>query len=456
MHKKLSTNNDPCCKQPLHLHMTTVSSTKRSYNLPVALCIALLLSASGCLATYSSEFLWLPLSELKAKERVLVTLTYAHRDKIEHYDCDENTSNCNSRIIALEVKTAFCRFRETGSPLFWPGLLKESFCHPLQQSGFTEAIAVDNQYYQVEVLAKLYPTQYLFIEIADDTVRSWAELPNEGGTGSLVFCSFQQEVHGQNIQKIGFTYTNQDVCHRLSTALTPNKETTANSNITHFLSGTTKIIPILTSPDCSYESIDDSDFYHCSIYKCWSSENTYSGKDTCTGNCLTKDCIYHTHYPYGSEGTERCCQGSPGCYEDCLTPEKPVIIGLTVGFGGLALCLTTTTLICMATHSNICNGVGDGCKAGYRGISRLLGWIAGIISTLTNHCLQCPECCAHSLVAIAGYGDGLEQNQENHDAMDVNGEQLDLGSYILSPRETDAHFSDDPPPSYHDVIVSDN
>ena len=64
------------------------------------------------------EFLWLPLSDLREKERVLVTFTYSHRDEIKH-DCSGNI--CDSQRVAVEEKTGFCRFREVGSQSFQPG-----------------------------------------------------------------------------------------------------------------------------------------------------------------------------------------------------------------------------------------------------------------------------------------------------------------------------------------------
>ena len=381
-------------------------------------------------------FLWIPLSEVKDKDQVLVKFTYGHDEDLRH-DCSVNP--CSSRFVVVNEKTAFCRFRTDSSMLYEPGLLKDLSCEPLQQTGLDEVIVADSSELEVQVLAIPYAKEYLQIELRDETVEPWATLSvtnEEDNYKEIVFCFFQQTIHQKTIKKIGFAFQGQDACYRLSADSDPNIETTEVANITHFLSAATQVIPIRTAPVCSYEGIDDNDFYKCSIYKCWPWKSEYSGKDDCTGKCLTEDCIYITHYPYGSSGTERCCQGSSGCYEDCLEPESSVIIGTTVGLGIPFLCLIGTFMACSGMCSGPAECIGEGCKSCYRGVARLFAWGFSGASALAGYCLKCPACCAQQLSSIF-------RNQESE-------QSYELPEAVIP--EVSAGYTEAPPPSYEDAV----
>ena len=364
------------------------------------------------------KFLWLPLTDLKEKERVLVTFTYSHRDKIKH-DCSGHI--CDSRIVAVEEKTSFCQFREIGSQSFQPGLLRNSLCEPLQQTELGKPIASDSLDYEVEVLA----------EVLED----------------IVFCFFRQEAHGKSIRKIGLAYPDRRVCHRLSTDGDPNTETTGFNNITRFLSAATRVLPIQSWPDCSQQSLDDNDFESCTIYKCWKSKrgNAFYGKDECTGQCRTEDCVYINI----DDDLRRCCEGTSGCDTQCPN-RKALITGLSVGLGTPVLLVCICVVLIAWDDENF---VEDTCSIAYRGVKRLLAWTGRGVSTLVGYCARCPECCARQLSALVSYG-----GDQGHEVPEVvvtaepSGIDVERPELPNTQSPEESSFFSTGPPAYDEVV----
>ena len=295
-----------------------------------------------------------------------------------------------------------------------------------------------------------YAYEYLFIEIADDTVDLWAELPDTDGTEVLediVFCFFRQVAHGKSIRKIGLAYPDRSLCHRLSTDGDPNTETTEFNNITRFLSAATRVLPIQSWPDCSQQSLDDNDFESCSIYKCWKSKrgNAFYGKDECTGQCRTEDCVYINI----DDDLRRCCEGASGCDTQC-PDRKALITGLSVGLGTPVLLVCICVVLIAWDDENF---VEDTCSIAYRGVKRLLAWTSRGVSTLVGYCARCPECCARQLSALVSYG-----GDQGHEVPDVvvtaepSGIDVEMPELPNTPSPEESSFFSPGPPAYDDVV----
>ena len=94
--------------------------------------------------------------------------------------------------------------------------------------------------------------------------------------------------------------------------------------------------------------------------------NAFYGKDECTGQCRTEDCVYINI----DDDLRRCCEGASDCDTQC-PDRKALITGLSVGLGTPVL-LVCICVVLIAWDDD--NFVEDTCGIAYRGVRRLLAW----------------------------------------------------------------------------------
>ena len=183
------------------------------------------------------------------------------------------------------------------------------------------------------------------------------------------------------------------------------------------------------------------------FYKCWKSkrDNAFYGKDECTGQCRTEDCVYINI----DDDLRRCCEGTSGCDTQC-PDRKALITSLSVGLGTPVL-LVCICVVLIAWDDD--NFVEDTCSAAYRGVGRLLDWTGRGVSTLVGYCARCPECCARQLSALVGYGG--DQGNEVPDVVvtaEPSGIDVEMPELPDTPSPEESSFISPGPPSYDEVV----